>query len=92
LVLDLLDCLIMYVAWLYSIHIRKHAIRIIVFADIRKHAEWWALAMVAIDLDLWEGTIVVTLIRLLLSHAIVLLIIISTDTWLLFRTSFNHRA
>lgn len=87
-VLDLLDCLIMYVAWLYSV--REHAIRIIVFVDIRKHAEWWTLAVVTIDLYLWELTVVVALIGLFLCHTIVLLIIISADSCLYFGAAFNY--
>jgi hypothetical protein len=89
LVLDLLDCLIMNAARLYSI--REHAIRIIVLVDIRKHAEWWTLAVVTIDLYLWELTVVATLIGLFLSHTIVLLIIISADPCLNFGAAFNHR-
>jgi hypothetical protein len=89
LVLDLLDCLIMNVAWLNSI--REHAIRIIVLVDIRKHAEWWTLAVVTIDLYLWELTVVATLIGLFLGHTIVLLIIISADSCLHFGAAFNHR-
>ena len=82
----------MYVTRLYSIHVREHAIRIIVFPNIGKHTEWWALAMVSIDLDLWERN-VIALIGLFFCHAIVLLIIISADPpcWL-FRAAFNHRA
>lgn len=89
LVLDLLDCLIMNAAWLYSI--REHAIRIIILVNIRKHAEWWTLAVVTIDLYLWDLTVIATLIGLFLCHTIVLLIIISADPCRNFGTAINNR-
>lgn len=72
---------------LNSIQIRKHAIRVIVLVKIRNHATWRTLTAIPIYLDLREGAI--TLVRMFLCHAIVLLLVIAAHRTLQLRTVSN---